>query len=106
MRHWPDEFDKSAIPFGLLENAVAHALNGDRQIPLAERHAVAQRAGFAFQDRQIMPGIADQLISPKAAGMFGDHSTFGHDPHTVGRAAHRDGAADLPTWRDLLHRYH
>ena len=86
------QFDEGAIALGLFEDAIAHKLNGDRQIPFAERHAIAQRAGFAFQDRQIMPGIADQLITPEAARVFGDHRAVGHDADLGRRAAHRDRA--------------
>ncbi len=48
-----------------------------------------------------MPGIADQLITPQAKGMFGNHRAIGHDPHTVGRAAHRDGAAAKCRWQTV-----
>jgi hypothetical protein len=40
------QLDEGAVPFGLLEDVIAHKLNGDRQLPFAERYAIAQRAGL------------------------------------------------------------
>ncbi len=82
----------------LFENAVAHQPDGRGQIPLLERHAVAECARFALQDRQIMPRIADQLITPIPAGVFGHDCAVGHDAHASGRGTHRDSAAGEGGW--------
>ena len=40
VRH-QQQFDKGAVAAGLLEDAVSDGLDGDRQIPFAEPHAIA-----------------------------------------------------------------
>ena len=49
-----------------------HPLEGRRQDPLLEWRPIAQRAGFARQNRHVMPGIVNRLAAAIAAGMLAD----------------------------------
>lgn len=46
--------------------------HGLRHNPVPERGTIAQCAGFARENRHIVPWIIDGLTPPKAAGMFCD----------------------------------
>src|SRR5512133_4396899 len=57
---------------------------GRRQVPVAERVAVPQRAGFAGEPRQVMPGIVGGLAAAEAAGVFADELAVAPDDDAVG----------------------
>src|SRR5262245_32500721 len=68
-----------------------------RQIPVAKRVAIPQRAGFSGQHRQVVPRIVGGLAAAEATGMLADNlaaapddDTFGVDPQLRG-AARRPG---------------
>ena len=83
------KLDEGAVALGLLEYAVAHGADGGGQAPVPERRAVAQRAGLALQHRQVVPGVANQLVAAKPAGMFGDQLAVGDNAERVGGEARR-----------------
>src|SRR5216684_4642846 len=63
-----------------------------RQIPVAERIAVPQRAGLPGQHRQVMPGIVGGLAAAEAAGMLADNLALTPDDDAIGVDAQLRGA--------------
>jgi hypothetical protein len=55
-----------------------------RQIPVAERVAVPQRAGLLGKHRQIMPGVVGGLAAAEAASMFADNLAVTPDDDAIG----------------------
>ena len=72
---------------------------GRRQRPVQERRAVAQRAGLAGQDRQVVPGIIDRPAPAEAAGVLGHHlaGAAHDDPVGIGADLHRHAAPPWPS---------
>src|SRR5205807_6102602 len=58
-----------------------------RQIPVAERVAVAQRPGLSGQHRQVMPGVVGGLAASEAAGGSADELAVTPDNDAVGIGA-------------------
>lgn len=68
--------------------------HGGRKHPVLERSPIAQRAGFACQNRHIMPRVIDRLAPPEGAGMFSDHHAILPDHDALGVGMHIDGTSD------------
>ncbi|MNI29735.1 hypothetical protein D3C73_835580 [compost metagenome] len=64
------------------------------QCPVSEWSAVAQRAGFASQNRDIMPGIVGGLAAAEAALVLADIDSILLDDDPVRIGMHLDGTAD------------
>ena len=60
-----------------------------RQVPVLERRAVAQRAGLAHQDRQVVPGVVDHLFALEAARVIGDDLVVQQHDDAVSVSAHQ-----------------
>src|SRR5204863_8042353 len=58
-----------------------------RQIPVAERVAVAQRPGLSGQHRQVMPGVVGGLAASEAAGVLADDLAVTPDDDAIGIGA-------------------
>src|SRR5207302_2041965 len=58
-----------------------------RQIPVAERVAVAQRPGLSGQHRQVMPGVVGGLAASEAAGVLADDLAVTPDNDAIGIGA-------------------
>src|SRR5258708_21089941 len=69
IEHGAQHLDELSVPVGVLLQLGSDLGQGGRQIPVLERGAVAQGAGLPDQNRQIMPGIVDDLIAPEVARM-------------------------------------
>jgi hypothetical protein len=72
--------------------------HGRRQNPVLERGTVAQGAGFACQNRHIMPWVVDGLVPAKGAGMFTDHHAILPNDDPIGIGMNLDGPSDRDGW--------
>src|SRR6266436_6164785 len=63
-----------------------NTLQADRQQPVFERGAVAQRTGLLGEHRHVVPGIVDRFATAEATGMFaGDRAVLAdHDAIGIG----------------------
>jgi tape measure domain-containing protein len=68
--------------------------HGGRKHPVLERRTVAQRAGFACQNRHIVPRVIDRLAPPEDAGMFADHHAILPDDDPLGISMHLHRTSD------------
>jgi len=68
--------------------------HGGREHPVLERSPIAQRAGFACQNRHIVPRVIDRLTPPEGAGMLAHHHAILPDDDAFGVGMHLDGTAD------------
>ena len=66
--HRRQDVDELAIAVVMAGQPAADLRQRRRQVPVAERVAVAQRAGLPGQHRQVMPGIVGGLAAAEAAG--------------------------------------
>ena len=84
------------LPIAIIDclQSLADLLHRRRHYPVTERRAIAKSAGFAGQDRHIMPGIIDRLASAKAAPMFGNDRTILLDDNPVGIGVDFDRTID------------
>jgi len=71
-----------------------HGCHRCRQHPVPERGTIAQCAGFARQNRHIVPGIVDCLVPAKAAGMFCHDRPVLPDDDLLGIGMDFDGPSD------------
>ena len=71
-----------------------HGCHRCRQHPVPERGTIAQCAGFARQNRHIVPGIVDCLVSAKAARMFCHDDPVLPDDDLLGIGMDFDGPSD------------
>lgn len=71
-----------------------HFLHGRWQNPFAEWGTVAQSAGFASQNRHIVPRIVDRLATAKATRMLTDIDAILPDHDLLGIGMNLDRAAD------------
>ena len=72
---------------------LAHRGERRRQIPVLERGAVTQGTGLAYQHRQIVPGVVDDLVALEAARVIGDRLAVEQHDDPIGIGAHQHGAA-------------
>lgn len=68
--------------------------HGSGQGPVPEGRAIAQRSGFARQNRHIMPRIINGLASSEDAGMLADDHAVLPNGDAVGIGMHLDRTAD------------
>jgi len=79
-----EHFDELLIAVGVLLQLRANLGQGERQIPILERRAVAQGPRLAYQHRQVMPGVVDDLVTPELTRVVGHHLVVEQD-HTAQR---------------------
>lgn len=93
-RHTSEDGDHLPIPvIGALQS-FADLLHRGWQNPFPERSAVAQSAGFASEDRNIVPGIIDVIATAKAGPMFGDRHPVLLDDKPISIGVDLDRATD------------
>jgi hypothetical protein len=68
-----------------------------RQHPILERRPVAQSAGLARQNRNVMPGIVDRLAAAVSTQMLGHHASVVTDDDPIGIGVNVDRTAGR--WR-------
>src|SRR3984957_14594084 len=56
--------------------SAANPLQRPRRSPILEWRSIPERAGFAGQDRHVMPWIVDCLAAPMVADVFRDNATI------------------------------
>lgn len=90
-----EDVDELTIPIEVFGQPLAQTGHRGRQVPVLERRAVAQRAGFALERRHVMPGVVDRAIAIEATRVFPDHlpGADHHDPLGIG--AHGGDLADV-----------
>jgi hypothetical protein len=71
--HGTEYVDYLPITAGLSFELTLHTAQGRRQIPVLERRPVAQRAGLADQDRDVMERVVDRLATAEGTIMAGDN---------------------------------
>src|SRR3974390_363496 len=76
--------DKLAVAVGFGAEQLPHLGKGLRQVPVPEGGAVAQGAGFALQDFQVVPGVIDDLVPAELAPMSANNVTVMDDDDSVG----------------------
>jgi hypothetical protein len=84
-----EDFNELAITVHVLDQSLAQARHGTRQIPVLERRPVAQRPRFALERRHVVPGVITRLAPFEAARMLADRlsGTGHHDPLGIGAHA-------------------
>ena len=60
-----EQFNKGTIPTRLTKYVIPDGPDGTGQIPFSKWNSIAQRAGFTFQNWQVMPWIAGKLVTTK-----------------------------------------
>lgn len=76
--------------------------HGLRQTPVPERGTIAQCAGFARENRHIVPRVIDRLTPTKGAGMFCHHHPILPDDDPVGIGMDIDSPPDRRILRTVL----
>lgn len=92
--HGTEDLDYLPITAGLSFELTLHTAQGRWQIPVLERRPVAQRAGFAGQDRDVMERVVDRLAAAEGTIMAGDNLTILPAFQPVGIGAYLDRTAD------------
>ena len=81
-------FDERSIALGRLQQALAHHPDGGRSVPLLKGDSVTQGTRFTLQDRQVVPRVANQLLTTKATDRLSHHLTVSHEAQGRGGEAH------------------
>jgi hypothetical protein len=92
--HGAEDLDHLPVAARLSFQLAPHTVQGRWQIPVLERRPVAQRAGFAGQDRDVMERVVDRLATTEGAIMAGDNLTILPAFQPVGIGADLDGPPD------------
>ncbi len=71
-----------------------HGRHRGWQHPVLDRSTIAQCAGFARQNRHMVPRVVDRLVPAKAAGMFCDDRSVLPDDDLPGIGMDFDGPSD------------
>ena len=67
IEHRAQDLDELTVPVSVALKLGADLGQRGRQSPVFERRTIAQGAGLLHQNRQIMPGIVDNLVAPEVA---------------------------------------
>lgn len=92
--HGPEDLDHLPVAAALSFELALHTAQGRWQIPVLERRPIAQRAGLASQDRDVMERVVDRLVTAKGTIMAGDNLTILPAFQPVGIGAYLDRTAD------------
>src|SRR6056297_1506658 len=92
--HGTEDVNYLPITAGLSFELTLHTAQGRWQIPVLERRPVAQRAGFAGQDRDVMERVVDRLAAAEGTIMASDNLTILPAFQPVGIGAYLDRTAD------------
>jgi hypothetical protein len=91
--HAAQDLDHLAVAIVAAAQFAPDRGHGLWQDPVPERGTIAQRAGFACQNRHIVPRIIDRLTATEGAGMFCDHHSILPDDDPIGIGMHIDRSA-------------
>lgn len=89
-----EDLDHMSVAAGLAFQLALDAAQGDRQVPLLERRAIAQGAGLAGQNRDVVKWVVDRLAAPESPVMPGHDLTVLPAFQPVGICADLDGPPD------------
>ena len=92
--HGAEDLDHLPVAARLSFQLAPHTVQGRWQIPLLERRPVAQCAGLAGQNRDVMERVVDRLVTAKGPIMAGDNLTILPAFQPVGIGAYLDRTAD------------
>ena len=86
------DIDELPIAVAVAGEPAADLRQGRRQIPVAERVAIPERAGLPGQYRQVMPRVVGSLVTAEPAGVFADDLAGAPDNDPIGVTAQLRGA--------------
>ena len=91
-----EDLDHLSVAAGLAFQLALDAAQGDRQVPLLERRAIAQGPRLARQNRDVVQGIVDRVVAPERSRMATDNLAVLPTFQPVGIGPDLDRPPDRP----------
>jgi len=93
-QHGAEDLHHLPVPIRRPLQLAPDLLKGSGQDPVFERGAIAQRTGFAKQNRHIVPRIVDRPVPSKVSGVIANQTAILPDLDPLGIGADLDGPPD------------